>query len=162
LWRPFRAPARFLVMDDLAQLYQDIILDHYKHPRHKAGLKDPDVLADEENPLCGDHIRLTACLRDGRVEDVYFDGKGCAISQASASMMCEAVRGKTPEEAWALIQAVVRALRGEASFETLPEDVKALSGVRQFALRIKCATLSWHAMETAISALVKRPAEHTK
>jgi nitrogen fixation protein NifU and related proteins len=125
-------------MDDLEQLYQDLLIDHYRHPRNKAGLRDEDVLAEEENPLCGDQIRLTARR----------DGKGCAISQASASMMTEALQGKTVAEAAALIERFVQAMRGEVDFDDqLPEDLHALRGVRSFPMRIKCATLAWHAME---------------
>lgn len=151
--KPSNAHAVFSAMDELDQLYQDVILDHYKHPRHKEDLNEQDVLADEENPLCGDHIRITARLHDGRLESVRFDGKGCAISQASASMMCESLHGTTPQEARAMITQVVRALKSEASFEGLPEDVQALSGVRKYALRVKCATLSWRGMERVLEKL---------
>ena len=136
-------------MDDLEQLYQDLLIDHYRHPRNKAGLRDEDVLAEEENPLCGDQIRLTA-RRDeqGRIVSVQHDGKGCAISQASASMMTEALQGKTVAEVEALIERFVQAMRGEVDFDDqLPEDLHALRGVRSFPMRIKCATLGWHAME---------------
>jgi nitrogen fixation protein NifU and related proteins len=141
-------------MDDLEQLYQDIILDHYKNPRNRATLRDDEVLADEENPMCGDQIRLTARVEDGRIVDVRYDGKGCAISQASASMMTEVLKGRTTEEAQALIAAFVRTMRGEQEFDTdTPEDLLALSGVKKFPLRVKCATMSWHGMEKVLGKL---------
>lgn len=141
-------------MDDLEQLYQDILLDHYKNPRNHEALRDDEVLADEENPMCGDQVRLTARMVDGRVADVRYDGKGCAISQASASMMTEVLNGKTAEEARALIDQFVQAMRGEREFDAgLPEDLLALSGVRKYPLRVKCATMSWHGMEKVLKKL---------
>lgn len=135
-------------------LYQDILLDHFRHPRHFQALPDPAVLVDEENPLCGDHIRLTARVENGRIADVRFDGKGCAISLASASMMSERLMGMPAAEARALIVDFVTLMRGEKEFD--PDawgDLAALAGVRQFPLRVKCATMSWHAMEKALDKL---------
>ncbi len=142
----------FLVMDDLDQLYQDILMDHYKHPRNRAALRDDEVLADEENPLCGDQIRLSVRVEDGCIKEARFDGKGCAISQASASMMTEALNGKTVEEARALIGQFICAMRGEREFDDdLPDDVQALHGVRKYPIRVKCATMSWRGMEKALA-----------
>ncbi|HOW98469.1 MAG TPA: SUF system NifU family Fe-S cluster assembly protein [Kiritimatiellia bacterium] len=139
---------------ELDELYQDILLDHFKHPRNYGPLPEPEVLVDELNPTCGDHIRLTARLENGRVADVRFDGQGCAISLASASMMSELMRGLTPDEARARAADFVAFMRGEKDLDpdTLG-DLAALAGVRQFPLRIKCATMSWHALEKALGKL---------
>lgn len=139
---------------ELDELYQDILLDHFKRPRNYGPLPDSEVLVDELNPTCGDHIRLAARLENGRVAEVRFDGKGCAISLASASMMSELMRGLTPQEARARAADFAAFMRGEKQIDpdTLG-DLAALAGVRQFPLRIKCATMSWHAMEKALGKL---------
>ena len=139
---------------ELDELYQDILLDHFKHPRNYGALPDSEVLVDELNPTCGDHIRLTARLENGRVAEVRFDGKGCAISLASASMMSELMRGLTPAEAHARAADFVAFMRGEKELsEESLGDLAALAGVRQFPLRVKCATMSWHAMDKALGKL---------
>ncbi len=151
---PCAGRVSFSAMDDLEQLYQDIILDHYKHPRNRTALHDEEVMADEENPVCGDQIRLSARIDEDRVVEVRYDGKGCAISQASASMLTEVLKGKTVSEAAALIQHFIAAMRGEREFDPdFPEDLQALSGVRKFPLRVKCATMSWHGMEKVLQEL---------
>ncbi len=136
---------------ELDDLYQDIILDHYKHPRHYGPIPDAEVLVDEENPTCGDHIRLTARIRDGRVEEVRFDGKGCAISMASSSIMAEELTGKPVAEARRMAADFIAVLRGEKAggLEEMGDAV-ALIGVKQFPLRVKCATLGWHAAQRAL------------
>ena len=135
-------------------LYQDILLDHFKHPRNFQPLSDGEVLVDEENPTCGDHIRLTTGVENGRITGVRFDGKGCAISLASASMMSERMNGLTPDEARQMIAEYVAFMRGEKDLdEDWLGDLAALAGVRQFPLRVKCATMSWHAMEKALGKL---------
>ncbi len=139
---------------DLEHLYQDIILDHYRNPRNRKKLAEDEVLADEENPLCGDRIRLTATLEGGRIASIRFDGKGCAISQASASMMTEAMKGNTPEEARNVIHRFIRVMTGQEAFNEADwDDLAALSGVRKFPLRIKCATMSWHGMMKVLAKL---------
>ncbi len=149
-----KKPIVFSAMDDVEQLYQEIILDHYKHPRNRSDLAPDEVLAEEDNPLCGDQLRMTAALDEGRISAIRYDGKGCAISQASASMMSEALQGKTVEEARQLIQSFVSAMRGEAELgPEIPEELLALSGVKKFPLRIKCATLAWHGMEKVLKTL---------
>lgn len=141
-------------MDDLEQLYQDIILDHYKNPRNRVELRDDEVLADEENPLCGDQVRLAARLEGGRIADVRYDGKGCVISQASASMMTELLKGKSADEAHKMIDQFVQAMRGEREFDpATPDDLLAMGGVRKYPLRVKCATMSWHGMEKVLNRL---------
>ncbi|HBA85341.1 MAG TPA: SUF system NifU family Fe-S cluster assembly protein [Verrucomicrobia bacterium] len=139
---------------DLDALYQDIILDHYKHPRNYGPIASEEVLMDEENPLCGDHIRLTAAVKDGVVQSVRFDGKGCAISMASSSMMTESVIDKPIEEARGVIRSFLASMRGDHPMD--PEqagDLIALEGVKKYPLRIKCATLGWHAIETALQKI---------
>jgi len=141
---------------DLDDLYQDIILDHYKHPRHAAKLTPEEALVDEENPTCGDQILLTLDLEDGCVTNVRYAAHGCAISVASASMMSELLTGKPEAEARQLIQDFVAVMKGEKDLDPELGDVVALEGVKKFPLRIKCATMSWHAL---LHALEKRKAE---
>jgi nitrogen fixation NifU-like protein len=139
---------------EFEDLYQDILLDHFKHPRNFHSLADGEVLVDEENPTCGDHIRLAAGVENGHITGVCFDGKGCAISLASASMMSERMRGLTPEEARRLIADFVAFMRSEKELdEDWLGDLAALAGVRQFPLRVKCATMSWHALGKALGKL---------
>ncbi len=132
------------------ELYREIILDHYKHPRNKADLSH---LADDavfENPSCGDTVKLEVCMDDdGLIAEVRFDGYGCAVSTASASMMSERLVGMTVREARSFISVFLSVLRGEKDPECLEKwgDLALLGGVSQFPLRIKCAALAWHAME---------------
>lgn len=139
---------------ELDELYKDLILDHCKHPRNFRPLADAEVLVDEENPTCGDHIRLTARVEQGKIVDVKFDGKGCAISTASASMMSEKLIGMPVAGARQLIGDFVGLIRGEKEMDadTLGE-LAALEGVKQFPMRVKCATMSWHAAEKALDKI---------
>jgi nitrogen fixation protein NifU and related proteins len=144
-------------MDELRELYQEVILDHGRNPRNFRRPADSNRRAEGDNPLCGD--RLTVYLKldaDGVVEDVAFEGRGCAISMASASMMTELVKGKTAEAAETLFDKFHRLvtdpdvdLMDAADDEDL-EKLVVLSGVRQFPMRVKCATLAWHTMTAAI------------
>jgi len=143
-------------MDDLRELYQEVILDHGKQPRNFRHPGDCNRRAEGDNPLCGD--RLTVYLKvgeDGTVEDVAFEGRGCAISMASASMMTEIVAGKSEAEARALFERFHSFVTGrEASDPAGDEDLEklvVLSGVRQFPMRVKCATLAWHTMTAAMN-----------
>jgi nitrogen fixation protein NifU and related proteins len=142
-----------MAFDDL---YQEIILDHYKHPRNSTDLS---ALSDEhahENPTCGDSLKLRVTLgSDGGVETVEFDGAGCAISMASASMMTEMLKGKPTEEALEIVSEFVDIMRGEIEPVELEKhgDLVALGGVVQYPLRIKCATLAWHAFEKSLEDL---------
>jgi nitrogen fixation NifU-like protein len=133
---------------DMEDLYQEIILDHYRRPRNKVPLDHiPDSLA-HENPLCGDSLKLQVIIDGtGAVETVKFDGKGCAISTASASIMTGLVRGKSVDEARALAERFIRVLRGEDPPESLDslDELAAFKGVIRFPVRVKCATLPWHA-----------------
>jgi len=135
----------------LDDLYRETILDHYGHPRNKGVLEPADATREGVNPLCGDELRVAVRVRDGIVEDVRFDGKGCSISQASASMMTEMVKGKRVEEVAGLIAAFKTMMRGG---EMPPEglgDLEALQGVRKFPVRVKCATLVWITLEMALA-----------
>jgi len=139
-------------MNDLDDLYQEILLDHYRRPRNFGPLPGSDHEADGHNPLCGDRVHVRVKLDGERLADVRFEGSGCAISTASASMMTEAVRGHTRAEAEAIFDRFRSLVMGEtaaASAEDLGE-LAALSGVREFPMRVKCATLAWHTLKAAI------------
>ncbi|MER3402850.1 MAG: SUF system NifU family Fe-S cluster assembly protein [Armatimonadota bacterium] len=135
----------------LNELYREIILDHYRHPRGRGHLDPPKIVQEGMNPLCGDEITLELRVDGGIVEDIKFSGQGCSISQASASMLVEAVRGKRIEEVESLIQQVLAMLRGETEpNESQIGEIAYLAGVRQFPVRVKCATLAWHTLEEAL------------
>lgn len=141
-------------MDELQDLYQEIILSHNKRPRNEGELEPHTHEAEGFNPLCGDRVKVFLRLADGAVEDVRFIGDGCAISRASASMMTERLKGATREEIPRRVKEVVEMLSADADSEPdLAEmgDLAALAGVRRFPARIKCATLAWHAAEEAIT-----------
>lgn len=135
-----------MALDDL---YREVILDHYAHPRNRGRLDPSDVSVEGANPLCGDELSLYVRLRDGRVEDARFEGRGCSISQASTSMMTEAIKGKTLEEVRALVAQFKGMMHGQEVADDLG-DLAALQGVRKFPVRIKCATLSWVALEQGL------------
>jgi len=139
---------------ELDDLYQEIILDHFKHPRNARPLHDEEVVVDEENPTCGDQIKLFAKVVDGKVEDVKYEARGCAISTASASMMSELAMGKPVDEVRQLTSDFSAMMRGEKPFvgEGFDELI-ALEGVRRYPLRIKCATMCWHALSSALDQL---------
>jgi nitrogen fixation protein NifU and related proteins len=136
---------------DLRDLYREVILDHNKSPRLFGRLEPADSSADGHNPLCGDRLHITVRLAQDRLEDVRFEGKGCAISVASASLMCEAVKGKSRDEIAHLFGEIHAVLtRHDAP---VPEDLgklAALSGVREFPVRVKCASLCWHTLNAAL------------
>ena len=140
-------------MSELRDLYQEVILDHGKRPRNFEAMPDHDRSANGHNPLCGDKITVYVKLNGDRVEKVSFRGTGCAISTASASMMTDAMVGMTFDEVEALFQAFHRLLTEETDDETPDPALKKLvvfSGVRQFPVRIKCATLAWHTVRAAL------------
>ena len=136
---------------ELKDLYRDVILDHNKRPRNFGKLDSPDASADGHNPLCGDRLTLSLKLDGDRVEDVRFEGKGCAISTASASLMTEAIKGKDRAAINDLF-AKVHALLTEQNAESSPDlgKLAALSGVREFPARVKCASLCWHTLNAAL------------
>jgi nitrogen fixation protein NifU and related proteins len=141
-------------MSDLDDLYQELILDHKRHPRNFRDMPDATRAVDGHNPLCGDQLRLFVKVADGRVEDVSFIGVGCAISMASASMLTEAVMGKTVQEAQRLFADVHDLLTRNPSGIDPAElgNLGALAGVHEYPMRVKCATLSWHTLDTALNS----------
>ena len=135
----------------LSGLYQELILDHYRRPRNKGALASATNSASLRNPLCGDEVEVQVEMRDGQVADVKFSGRGCSISQASASMMTELVKGLAPEEVHALGERFAAMIRGDAtaaSDEVLGQ-ARALSGVSRFPTRVRCAMIAWEAMARA-------------
>lgn len=139
---------------ELDDLYQEIILDHYKNPRHARKLSDAEAMIDEENPTCGDHIKLTARVADGKVADVAIDCAGCAICTASASIMSEMVIGRPVEWATDYGKRFTGLMRGQGSMtDDELGDLVALKGVTKYPLRVKCATMGWHALDAAIRKL---------
>jgi nitrogen fixation NifU-like protein len=137
---------------EVAALYQEMILDHYRRPRNKGTLEKPDATVEMKNPLCGDEITLEVAFEGASVCDLRFSGRGCSISQASASMMTQLVKGKSTEE----IDAIRKRFR-DLMLGTAPADdaqlgsLRALSGVARFPARVKCALLAWNALETALA-----------
>lgn len=131
----------------LDELYREVILDHYTHPRNKGTMDDPDIKVEGANPLCGDELSIYVKLAGGKISEVKFLGRGCSISQASASMMTAQIKGKTLEEAKELVDRFKAMMHGEPVGEEELGDLMALQGVRKFPVRIKCATLSWVALE---------------
>jgi nitrogen fixation NifU-like protein len=136
----------------LSALYQEVILDHYRRPRNKGALEAPTSHATLRNPLCGDEVDVQVKMSEGRVEDVRFGGQGCSISQASASMMTELVKGRTPEEVHALGERFAAMIRGEpgAASDAALGQARALSGVSRFPTRVRCAMIAWEAMARAV------------
>ena len=136
----------------LEELYQEIILDHYRRPRNRGKSAPSDICAKEYNPLCGDEIEVTAKLTDGKISEVKFDGHGCSISLASASIMTGRLIGKTLPEALSYIESFQKMMRGDMPFGGKEMgDLKALEGVLKFPVRVKCATLAWHAAHQGIT-----------
>ena len=142
-------------MSDLADLYQEVIIDHGRRPRNFRELEGATRTVEGVNPLCGDQLTLYVKLADGRIADIAFQGTGCAISQASASLMTAALKGKTQDEALALFGRVHAMLtegpNGEAGSPELGK-LAVLCGVWEFPTRVKCATLAWHALRSALEA----------
>ncbi len=136
-------------MNDLNELYQEVILHHYKTPKNFGVLEDPTNAAHGDNPLCGDKIALTVRLRGDVIEDLKFKGSGCAISTASASLMTEAIKGKTKIDAKGLFERFHPMVMGTGSAEGVGK-LDVFSGVSQFPIRVKCATLAWHTLLAAI------------
>ena len=140
-------------MSELRELYQEVILDHNKKPRNFHAMDDADHMADGHNPLCGDRIKVYLKLEDGLVKDVSFQGAGCAISTASASMMTESLKGKTEAEAEALFEKFHHLLtEGDEGSVEGPKlgKLAVFAGVREFPVRVKCATLAWHTFQAAL------------
>ena len=142
-------------MDDLRELYQEVILDHGKHPRNFKAIEDATCTAHGSNPLCGDQLTIYIKLSDnGLLQDVAFTGRGCAISMASASMLTELAIGKSELKMNEIFNAFHEMCIGSGESSELDEELEklqVLSGVKEFPARVKCATLSWHTLIAALS-----------
>ena len=132
------------------QLYRDLILDHYRLPRNNRVLEAADADLTQFNPVCGDEIRLTARIRDGSIEEIAFVGQGCSISQSSASMMTEAIRGRSVEQANTLAHDFRAMILGEDVDETAMGDLMSLQGTSRYPTRVKCAVLAWDTLQKAL------------
>ena len=144
---------------ELRDLYQEVVIDHSKQPRNFRKVEGATRTAEGFNPLCGDQLTLYVKLVDGVIEDIGFQGTGCAISKASASLMTAALKGKKQDEALALFGRVHVLLTNGPNGGVKPEDVgklAALSGVWEFPMRVKCATLAWHTLRNALQAQAGR------
>ena len=140
-------------MSELSDLYQEVILDHNKNPRNFREISDADQYADGKNPLCGDALRVYISVDGDTVTDVAFKGSGCAISKASASMMTQAVKGRSKDQAEKLFSEFHKMVTGELDIETDENDLgklKIFAGVLEFPARVKCASLSWHTLNAAL------------
>jgi nitrogen fixation protein NifU and related proteins len=136
---------------DLKELYRDVILDHNKRPRNFGRIEPCDSHAEGHNPLCGDRLTVWLRLKDDRIDDIRFEGKGCAISTASASLMTEAVKGKDRQAVQSLYGRIHSLLtQQEAVADPSLGKLAALSGVREFPARVKCASLCWHTLNAAL------------
>ncbi len=140
--------------EQLSELYQQVILDHNKKPRNFRKLETANYTAEGYNPLCGDQLTVYLNLEDDRVQEVGFEGSGCAISKASASMMTQAVKGKSKEDVETLFKEFHSMVTGELDEEAEENSLghlKIFAGVREFPVRVKCATLAWHTMHAALN-----------
>lgn len=155
----------------LSDLYQEVMMDHYANPRNRGTLAEADASWELHNPTCGDVIRVDVQLEPSGdqdhkraesriVRDIRFSGHGCSISQASASMMTQLVKGKTLGEALALVSRFLSMMKGEAVDTEELGDAQALQGVTRYPVRVKCATLAWHVMERCMGMMVKGEGEH--
>ena len=138
---------------ELGALYQEMILDHYRRPRNKGTLENPDASVEMKNPLCGDEIELQVAFDGNNVCDLKFSGRGCSISQASASMMTQLVKGKSKDEIETIRKQFRDLMMGDpsAAEDAQLGSLRSLSGVARFPARVKCALLAWNALESALS-----------
>jgi nitrogen fixation protein NifU and related proteins len=145
-------------VDELQDLYREVILDHNRQPRNFGELPDADHVVEGVNPLCGDKMTLYVKVRDGKVQDIMFKGTGCAISVASSSLMTERVKGTSVRATLDLFDKVHDLLTGvgDTSAEDL-DKLAALAGVREYPTRVKCASLGWHALKAALAGQDDRP-----
>ena len=147
----------------LRDLYQEIILDHSRHPRHFGALADANHVAEGHNPLCGDKVKIYLSVDEkDRIQDISFEGRGCAISVASASLMTDMLKGRTIEQAEELMGGFLLLVKGEdaqALGEDDREQLEVMAGVSAFPMRVKCATLAWHAMKSALDGKGKARTE---
>ena len=138
-------------MSDLKDLYREVILDHNRSPRNFGRIENADRVVNGVNPLCGDKMTLYLRLAGDRIADARFEGTGCAISVASSSLMTERVRGATVDDTLRLFTAVHEMLTGGAEPDERMQKLAALAGVREFPSRVKCASLAWHALKSALT-----------
>jgi nitrogen fixation NifU-like protein len=144
-----------MAMDDsLRELYQEVILDHSRHPRHFGALANATHTGEGYNPLCGDRVKVHLAIDgSGRIAEIKFEGKGCAISQASASLMTDMLVGRTVAEAEKLMSGFLHLVKGEDARDLVGDDrerLDVMAGVSAFPMRVKCATLAWHTMKSAL------------
>jgi len=138
--------------NNLDALYRRVIMDHYKNPRNHGILEDGSHTINMNNPTCGDRIQLTMKVEDGIVQNAMYEGEGCSISMSSASMMTQAVKGKTVDEALNLVTIFSNMIQGKEYGDDIDlGDIEALQGVSKFPARIKCATLAWKALEKGLT-----------
>lgn len=137
-------------MSELRELYQEVILEHSKHPRNYRALDSANHKAEGFNPLCGDHFTVYADVKDGTIHDLSFQGTGCAISKASASMMTQSLKGKSAQEAEELFHRFHDLVTGQGGSADAVGKLAVFAGVSEFPLRVKCATLAWHALRAAL------------
>jgi nitrogen fixation NifU-like protein len=146
--------------NDIDDLYRQVILDHYQSPRNRGRLTSPDVATEGSNPLCGDEIEVSLAIADDRIADVAFQGRGCSISQASASMMTESIKGKSLADAAAVL-GTFKTMMTDRTAGVDPAtlgELEALQGVRRFPVRVKCAILPWNVLEEGLDAYhARRP-----
>ncbi|MDF0727452.1 SUF system NifU family Fe-S cluster assembly protein [Cytobacillus sp. S13-E01] len=139
--------------NNLDTLYRQVIMDHYKNPRNRGVLENESLTIDMNNPTCGDRIQLSMKVEDGKVTEAKFDGEGCSISMSSASMMTQAIKGQTIENAIKLSHIFSEMMLGKEYDDSIDlGDIEALQGVSKFPARIKCATLAWKAMEKGLDS----------
>ncbi|VVC83991.1 Fe-S cluster assembly sulfur transfer protein SufU [Sideroxydans sp. CL21] len=141
-------------MTDLRELYQETILDHYRKPRNSGRLADSNRMAEGFNPLCGDRVKLYLKVEDGVIRNVRFEGIGCAIATASASLMTESIKGKREDEALQLLETIHNMVTGGTTTGDSGK-LEVLAGVHEFPERVKCATLAWHTLKAALENIDK-------
>jgi len=144
---------------ELDELYREIILDHYRNPRNRGSLEEPSISGEGDNPLCGDEVKLDLTIQGDRIAAVRFVGRGCSISQASASMLTQAIMGLSLDEAESLFETFKGMMY--SSDQVDPEslgDLEALQGVRKFPVRVKCATMAWNVLQEALERYRKAKA----
>ena len=143
-----------MVDDSLRELYQEVILDHSRHPRHFGPLEHATHNGEGHNPLCGDRVKVHLMVDgDNRISNIKFEGRGCAISQASASLMTDMIVGRTVAEAEELMGGFIHLVKGEDASSLGVDDrerLNVMAGVSAFPMRVKCATLAWHTMKSAL------------
>jgi nitrogen fixation NifU-like protein len=148
-------------MSDLRELYQELILDHGRHPRNFKSLEDANCSAEGHNPLCGDRLSMKLRCIEGQVVDIGFQGAGCAICMASASTMSEAIKGKTVAEVLEMLRHFLGLVvdGNKEEVQALPAKLGVFSGVTEFPVRVKCATLAWHTLEAALAGKTQASSE---